>query len=199
MAPPYVIHRHSRTELCASSLGQFDSPAKIAKDVLTRIRVSLGTLSRSSSGIRTYLCDILSFPRQAGSQPRYVARQSLSVVASQPHDLTPRQEKRPLQKLFPIGVREYSTAGDFDTVTHLATNPVDSRLRSVLVRIRCEMPPGRRRSFPWRCGPSRRVDKIATVHFPMKIVGTKKPFETIQRRVPPTFVRSGLNDCQPCG
>src|SRR6516225_8510579 len=75
-------------------------------------------------------------------------------------------------KLFPIGVREYSTAGDFDAVTHLATNPVDSRLRSVLVRIRCEMPPRRRRSFPGRCGPSRRVDKITTVHFPMKIVGT---------------------------
>src|SRR6516225_3526198 len=75
-------------------------------------------------------------------------------------------------KLFPMAVREYSTAGDFDSVTRLATNPVDSRLRRVLVRIRCEMPPRRRRSFPWRCGPSRRVDKITTVHFPMKIVGT---------------------------
>jgi hypothetical protein len=51
-------------------------------------------------------------------------------------------------KLFPIGVRAYSTAGDFDAVTHLATKPVDSRLRRVLVRIRCEMPPSRRRSFP---------------------------------------------------
>jgi hypothetical protein len=48
--------------------------------------VSLGKLSRSSSGIRTYLCDILSFRRQVGRQPQYVARQSLSVVASQPHD-----------------------------------------------------------------------------------------------------------------
>ncbi len=40
----------------------------------------------------------------------------------------------------PSCVREYSTAIAFDAVTRLATSPVDSRLRRVLVSMRCENP-----------------------------------------------------------
>src|SRR5215469_4559270 len=70
----------------------------------------------------------------------------------------------------PTGVREYSTATDFDVVTRLATNPADSKLRSVLVRIRCETPSRHLISSPWRCGLFCRQVKILTVHLPMKTV-----------------------------
>src|SRR5215831_7120295 len=73
-------------------------------------------------------------------------------------------------KVLPIGVREYSTAMDLDLVTRLATNPAVSRLRSVLVRTRCETPLSSRNSSPWRYGSCRRQDRISTVHLPMKIV-----------------------------
>jgi len=74
--------------------------------------------------------------------------------------------------VLPSLVREYSTAIDFDLVACLAINPVDSRLRSVLVSIRCETLPRRRRSCPWRWGFSCSEDMIFTVHLPMKIVET---------------------------
>src|SRR5215471_8370684 len=75
-------------------------------------------------------------------------------------------------KVFPIGVKEYSTAMEFALVTRLAINPADSRLRSVLVRMRCETPSSCRRSSPWRKGFFCRQDKISAVHLPMKIVET---------------------------
>jgi hypothetical protein len=45
-------------------------------------------------------------------------------------------------------VNEYSTARRFEMVALLAINPEDSRLRRVLVRIRCETPWRRRRNSP---------------------------------------------------
>jgi hypothetical protein len=77
-----------------------------------------------------------------------------------------------MMKFLPSFVREYSTAMDLDRVTRLSINPVDSRLRSVLVSILCEMFPKRRRSCPWRYGPDFSMSMISTVHLPMKIVGT---------------------------
>jgi hypothetical protein len=74
--------------------------------------------------------------------------------------------------VLPSLVNEYSTAMDFDLVTRLAINPVDSRLRRFLVSIRCETPPRRRRSSPCRWGRSLSDDKILAVHLPMKIVET---------------------------
>ena len=74
--------------------------------------------------------------------------------------------------VLPSLVNEYSTAMDFDLVTRLAINPVDSRLRRVLVSIRWETLPRRRRSSPWRWGRSLSEDKILAVHLPMKIVET---------------------------
>ena len=56
----------------------------------------------------------------------------------------------------PSGVSEYSTASAFDRVTRRAINPVDSRLRSVRVSMRCETLPRRRRSCPCRYGLSER-------------------------------------------
>ena len=69
--------------------------------------------------------------------------------------------------VLPTGVSEYSTAMDFDLVTHRLINPADSRLRNVLVRIRCETWPRRRRSSPCRWGFSRSDDKTETLHLPM--------------------------------
>jgi hypothetical protein len=43
--------------------------------------------------------------------------------------------------VLPSLVKEYSTAMAFDLVTCLATNPVDSRLRRLLVSMRCETLP----------------------------------------------------------
>src|SRR5215468_3280274 len=74
--------------------------------------------------------------------------------------------------VLPSLVNEYSTAMDFDLVTRLAINPVDSRLRRVLVSIRCETLPRRRRSSPCRWGRSLSEDKILAVHLPMKIIET---------------------------
>ena len=50
----------------------------------------------------------------------------------------------------PSLLNEYSTAMGFDLVTHLPINPVDSRLRRVLVSIRWEMFPTWRRNSPCR-------------------------------------------------
>jgi len=50
--------------------------------------------------------------------------------------------------VLPSRVKEYSTAMAFDVVTRLAINPVDSRLRRVLVSIRWETLPTWRRNLP---------------------------------------------------
>ena len=52
--------------------------------------------------------------------------------------------------VLPSSVNEYSTATAFDCVTCLAIKPADSRLRRVLVSIRCEMVPSWRRNCPCR-------------------------------------------------
>jgi hypothetical protein len=52
--------------------------------------------------------------------------------------------------VLPSCVKEYSTAMAFDLVTRLAINPVDSRLRRVLVSIRWETLPRCLRNSPCR-------------------------------------------------
>src|SRR6516162_5542244 len=81
-------------------------------------------------------------------------------------------------KVLPIGVRQYSTAMGFDVVTCLATNPVRSRLRRVLVRMRCETPSSCRSSSPLRYGFFWRQDKTSTLHLPLKIVETTFELES---------------------
>ena len=68
----------------------------------------------------------------------------------------------------PSSVKEYSTAMAFDLVTRLAINPLDSRLRRVLVSIRWETLPSRRRNCPCRYGLCFSENKILGVHLPMK-------------------------------
>lgn len=70
--------------------------------------------------------------------------------------------------VLPSFVKEYSTAVVFDVVTRLATNPVDSRLRSVLVSMRCETNSRLRRNSPCRRGLSLSENKIFGVHLPIK-------------------------------
>jgi hypothetical protein len=74
--------------------------------------------------------------------------------------------------VLPNLVNEYSTAMGFDLVMRLAINPAASRLRRVLVSIRCETLPRRRRSSPCLWAPSFSEDKIFAVHLPIKIVET---------------------------
>jgi hypothetical protein len=71
--------------------------------------------------------------------------------------------------VLPCRVREYSTAAVLDLVTRRAIKPQDSRRRRVLVSMRCEIHPRRRRSSPWRCGLSLRENKTMGVHLPIKI------------------------------
>jgi hypothetical protein len=71
--------------------------------------------------------------------------------------------------VLPSCVKEYSTAMAFDLVTRLAINPVDSRLRRVLVSIRCETLPRWRRNSPCRRGLSSSENNILGVHLPIKI------------------------------
>jgi len=52
--------------------------------------------------------------------------------------------------VIPGGVKEYSTARGFELVALQELNPEDSRLRRVLVSIRCETPWRRRRNSPCR-------------------------------------------------
>src|SRR5579859_1556593 len=59
----------------------------------------------------------------------------------------------------------------FDCVTLRAIKRADSRLRRVLVSIRCEIFPSSRRSWPCRYGRALRENKILGVHLPMKIEG----------------------------
>jgi len=69
----------------------------------------------------------------------------------------------------PSCVNEYSAEMAFDFVTRLAINPVDSRLRSVRVSMRCETLPTWRRNSPCRCGLSLRENRILGVHLPIKM------------------------------
>jgi len=71
--------------------------------------------------------------------------------------------------VLPTWLNEYSTATAFDLVTCLVINPVDSRLRRVLVSMRCETLPMWRRNSPYRWGRSLSENKILGVHLPMKI------------------------------
>lgn len=71
--------------------------------------------------------------------------------------------------VFPSLVSEYSTTKLFDLLARLAINPVDSRLRSVLVSIRWETLPTRRRNSACRCGRSSSENKIRGVHLPINI------------------------------
>jgi hypothetical protein len=73
--------------------------------------------------------------------------------------------------VLPNLVNEYSTPRPFDPARFLAINPVDSRLRSVRVSMRCETPLIRRCSCPCRWGVSCRENKMLTVHLPMKMGG----------------------------
>jgi hypothetical protein len=52
--------------------------------------------------------------------------------------------------VFPSLVNEYSTAMALHCVTRLAIKPADSRLRRVLVSMRCDTLPSWRRNCPWR-------------------------------------------------
>ncbi len=69
----------------------------------------------------------------------------------------------------PSFVKEYSRALARDLVARLAINPVDSRLRRVLVSMRWETSPTRRRNSACRCGRSSSENKIRGVHRPIKI------------------------------
>lgn len=73
--------------------------------------------------------------------------------------------------VLPSWVREYSTEMAFDPVTRLAINPVDSRLRRVLLSIRCDTLPSWRHNFPCRQGLSLSENRILGVHLPIKIEG----------------------------
>jgi hypothetical protein len=68
----------------------------------------------------------------------------------------------------PRWVKEYSTAMALDLVTRLVINPVDSRLRRVLVSMRCETIPIWRRNCPCRKGLCFNENKTLGVHLPMK-------------------------------
>jgi hypothetical protein len=71
--------------------------------------------------------------------------------------------------VFPILVKEYSKALALDLVARRVINPVDSRLRSVLVSMCWETFPTLRRSSPCRWGLSFSVKRIFGVHLPIKI------------------------------
>jgi hypothetical protein len=77
-----------------------------------------------------------------------------------------------VMRVLPSWVNEYSTAMAFDLVTRLVINPVDSRLRRVLVSICWETIPIWRRNCPCRYGLSFSKNKTLGVHLPMKIGGT---------------------------
>ncbi|HZT02387.1 MAG TPA: hypothetical protein VFA39_09015 [Steroidobacteraceae bacterium] len=59
-----------------------------------------------------------------------------------------------VMKVLPNSVNEYSTPRPLDPVNFLAIIPVDCRLRSVLVSMRCEAWRNRRCSCACRCGAS---------------------------------------------
>jgi hypothetical protein len=71
--------------------------------------------------------------------------------------------------VLPSLVNEYSKALALDLVARRVINPVDSRLRSVLVSMCWETFPTLRRSSPCRCGLSFSEKRIFGVHLPIKI------------------------------
>jgi hypothetical protein len=66
-------------------------------------------------------------------------------------------------------VSEYSKALALDLVARRAINPVDSKLRSVLVSMCWETFPTLRRNSPCRYGLSFSEKRIFGVHLPIKI------------------------------
>ena len=71
--------------------------------------------------------------------------------------------------VLPILVNEYSKALALDLVARRLINPVDSRLRRVLVSMRWETLPTLRRKSPCRQGLSFSEKRIFGVHLPIKI------------------------------
>jgi hypothetical protein len=65
--------------------------------------------------------------------------------------------------------KEYSTAMAFVPVTRLGINPVDSRLRRVLVSMRCETLPRWQRNSRVDEAALSAKNKILNVHLPIKI------------------------------
>src|SRR5215831_3294041 len=104
-------------------------------------------------------------------------RRTVAVISLWCRSAQPQMLVSGAIKVLPIAVKEYSTATDRDLVTRLAINPADSRLRSVLVRIRCETLSSCRSSSPLRYGFFCRADKISTVHLPMNMVETTLELE----------------------
>lgn len=93
-----------------------------------------------------------------------------SAVTTRPYRRAHRHIPRSgVMMVVPSCVNEYSAAMAFDFVTRLAIKPLDSRLRSVLVSMRCETLPTWRRNSPCRCGLSLSENKIFGVHLPIKI------------------------------
>ena len=71
--------------------------------------------------------------------------------------------------VLPSLVNEYSKALALDVVARRVINPVDSRLRKVLVSMRWETLPTLRRNAPCRQGLSFSEKRIVGVHLPIKI------------------------------
>src|SRR5579863_10733538 len=71
--------------------------------------------------------------------------------------------------VLPSLVNEYSKALALDLAARRVINPVDSRLRRVLVSMRRETWPTLRRSSPCRQGLSCSENRIFGVHLPIKI------------------------------
>ena len=71
--------------------------------------------------------------------------------------------------VLPSLVNEYSKALALDLAARRVINPVDSRLRKVLVSMRCETFPTLRRNSPCRQGLSFSEKRIFGVHLPIKI------------------------------
>jgi hypothetical protein len=92
--------------------------------------------------------------------------------------------------LFPSAVKEYSTVIAFDVVVSLATNPVDSRWRSVLVSMRCETLPRWQRKSPSRQRLCTSKNKIFGVHLPINSAGL---FSSCVVAIKPCLVRERLH------
>jgi hypothetical protein len=71
--------------------------------------------------------------------------------------------------VLPSLVNEYSKALALDLAARRVINPVDSRLRKVLVSMCWETLPTLRRNSPCRYGRSLREKRIFGVHRPIKI------------------------------
>jgi hypothetical protein len=103
---------------------------------------------------------------------------------------------RGAMNVLPNSVNEYSTPRPFDPVRFLAINPVDSRLRSVRVSMRCETPLSRRRSCPCRWGLSCRANRMLTVHRPTKMGEAEFNLSLISISHVPLRTRNRLYPCR---